>query len=103
MDGIMVELREKVTDMCLKFEKELNRGMDDLNAICPKLDEMKMLRGELHIDVEDEATGHEDKMITRLRDALKSESVQPDEVINALTASQFEKEKIRLQLQYMNG
>ena len=94
----MVELREKVTDMCSKFEKELNRGMDDLNAICPKLDEMKILRGEHQIDAEDDEAGHEDKMITRLRDALNSEAMQPDEVINALTASQFEKEKMRLQL-----
>jgi hypothetical protein len=34
---------------------------------------MKILRGDRHIDVEDETYGQEDKMITRLRDALNSE------------------------------
>ena len=96
MDGIMVDLRQRVSDMCHQFEMELNRGMDELNAVCPKLDEMKIIRGERHIDVEDETSGHEDKMITRLRNALKSEDLEPDAVLNALTASQFEKEKVRL-------
>ena len=64
---------------------------------------MKILRGERHIDVEDENLGHEDKMITRLRDTLKSETTTPDEVTNVLTSDKFEKEKLKLQLQYMNG
>ena len=64
---------------------------------------MKILRGERHIDVEDQNLGNEDKMITRLRDALKNDSTTPDEVINVLTTDKFEKEKFKLQLQYMNG
>lgn len=53
MDGIMGDLRFKVTEMCRQFEKEINRGNEELTAIEPKLDEMKILRGERHIDVED--------------------------------------------------
>ena len=103
MDGIMKDLRYKVDQMCRQFQTELKRGYDELHAEKPKLDEMKILRGERHIDVEDENLGHEDKMITRLRDTLKSETTTPDEVINVLTSDKFEKEKLKLQLQYMNG
>ena len=42
-------------------------------------------------------------MITRLRDALRSDTTTPDEVINVLTQDIFEKEKLKLQLQYMNA
>ena len=49
----MSDLREKVKEMCHQFEKELNRGMAELTASEPQLDEMKVLRGERHIDVED--------------------------------------------------
>ena len=70
MDGIMEDLDFKVAEMCRNFENELQKGHDQLTASVPKLDEMKILRGELHIDVEDDATGHEDNLITRLRDAL---------------------------------
>ena len=98
MDDIMGDLRFKVTEMCRQFEKEINRGNDELTAIEPKLDEMKILRGERHIDVEDQNLGNEDKMITRLRDALKNDSTTPDEVINVLTTDNFEKEKLKLQL-----
>ena len=98
MDGIMVELRDKVTEMCRQFEKELNRGMEELTAIEPKLDEMKVLRGERHIDVEDQNNGIEDNLITRLRDALNGDIATPDEVINVLTTDKFEKEKVKLQL-----
>ena len=59
---------------------------------------MKILRGERHIDVEDQNLGNEDKMITRLRDALKNDGTTPDEVINVLTTDNFEKEKLKLQL-----
>ena len=45
----------------------------------------------------------EDKMITRLRDCLRSDTTTPDEVINVLTQELFEKEKLKLQLQYMNA
>lgn len=103
MDGIMVDLDLKVMEMCRLFEKELTRGMAELTAIEPKLDEMKILRGERHISVEDENQGHEDIMITRLKDALISDTNTPDEVINVLTTDKFEKEKVKLQLQYMNG
>ena len=96
MDGIMGDLRFKVTEMCRQFEKEINRGNEELTAIEPKLDEMKILRGERHIDVEDQNLGNEDKMITRLRDALKNDSTTPDEVINVLTTDNFEKEKLKL-------
>ena len=89
--------------MCHQFEEELQRKDADLKAIEPKLDEMKILRGERHIDVEDQNLGHEDKLITSLRDTLKNDSTTPDEVINALTTDNFEKEKLKLQLQYMNG
>lgn len=53
MDGIMKDLRFKVSEMCRQFEKEINRGNQELTAIEPKLDELKILRGERHIDVED--------------------------------------------------
>ena len=85
MDSIMEDLRYKVTEMCRQFEKELNRGNEELTAEEPKLDEMKILRGERHIDVEDQSLGNEDKMITRLRDALNNDGTTPDEVINVLT------------------
>ena len=69
----------------------------------PKLDEIKMLRGEPHADLEDQGIG-EDKMITRLREALYNEDIStPDEVINILTTAVFEKEKMKLQMQYMQG
>lgn len=43
-------------------------------------------------------------MITRLREALHNEDITtPDEVINILTTAVFEKEKLKLQLQYMQG
>ena len=46
----------------------------------------------------------EDRMITRLREALHNEDIYtPDEVINILTTAVFEKEKLKLQLQYMQG
>ena len=77
--------------------------MEELYAIAPKLDEMKILRGEKHTAVEDEQLGIEDKMITRLRDALNNDVTTPDEVINVLTTDNFEKEKVKLTLQYMNG
>ena len=53
MDGIMGDLRFKVTEMCRQFEKGIERGNEELTATEPKLDEMKILRGERHIDVED--------------------------------------------------
>ena len=46
---------------------------------------MKILRGERHIDVEDNNQAGEVEMITRLRDALLSDTKTPDEVINILT------------------
>ena len=103
MDGLMGDLREKVAEMCRSFEQELNRGLEELTASVPKLDEMKILRGERHTDVEDHASGHEDKMITRLRDALNRDPPAPDEVMNVLRTDAYEKEKLKLQLQYMNG
>ena len=103
MDGLMGDLREKVAEMCRSFEQELNRGLEELTASVPKLDEMKMLRGERHTGVEDHALGHEDKMITRLRDALNRDEPAPDEVMNVLRTDAYEKEKLKLQLQYMNG
>ena len=42
-------------------------------------------------------------MVTRLRDALRGDVETPDEVINILTQDKFEKEKLKLQLQYMNA
>lgn len=42
-------------------------------------------------------------MITRLRDALNNDGTTPGEVRNILTTDIFEKEKLKLQLQYMNG
>ena len=36
----------------------------ELKSMMPKLDEIKMLRGEQHINVEDVKLGHEDKLIT---------------------------------------
>ena len=98
MDGIMADLDYKVAEMCRNFENELQRGHDELTAPVPKLDEMKILRGELHIDVEDDNMGVEDNLITRLRDALQSDQTTPDEVINVLTTDKFEKEKLKLQL-----
>ena len=53
MHTIMVDLREKVKEMCHQFERELDRGMAELTAAEPKLDEMKMLRGERHTNLED--------------------------------------------------
>ena len=53
MNGIMADLRTKVEEMCRSFEKELRRGMDELCAAVPKLDEIKILRGERHTDLED--------------------------------------------------
>ena len=70
----MIELRDKVSEMCRQFENELKRGKQELHAIAPKLDEMKILRGEKHTAVEDEQLGIEDKMITRLRDALHNDN-----------------------------
>jgi len=103
MDGIMDDLREKIEDMCRSFEKELKRGMDELSAAMPKLDEIKILRGERHTDLEDQQLG-EDKMITHLRDALHNEDmITPDEVINVLTNSVFEKEKAKLRTAFMEG
>lgn len=92
----MEDLREKVSEMCHSFEKELRRGLDELNAAMPKLDEIKLLRGEIHTDADDQVFG-EDKIITRLRDALYNEDIcTPDEVINILTTAVFEKEKMKL-------
>ena len=71
--------------MSHSFEKELNRGMERLTTLEPKLEEMKILRGERHIDVEDNNQAGEVEMITRLRDALLSDTKTPDEVINILT------------------
>ena len=43
-------------------------------------------------------------MITHLRDALNNEDVStPDEVINILTNSVFEKEKMKLRMEYCQG
>ena len=43
-------------------------------------------------------------MITRLREALYNEDIcTPDEVINILTTAMYEKEKLKLQMQYMQG
>ena len=42
-------------------------------------------------------------MITRLKDALNNEASTPDQVINILTTDKFEKEKLKLQLKYING
>lgn len=98
----MSDLKVRINDMCFSFEKELNREMNQLQAAMPKLDEIKMLRGEQHIDLEDHDLGHEDQIITRLREALHNEDIcTPDEVINILTTAVFEKEKMKLQLQYM--
>ena len=96
MDGIMLNLRERVTEMCRLFEKELTRGENELTCKVPKLDEIKILRGERHIDVEDQTHGHEDKMITRLRDCLNNDLSTPDEVVSVLTTDKFEKEKVKL-------
>lgn len=42
-------------------------------------------------------TGHEDVMITRLREALHNEDINtPDEVINILMNAVFDKEKRKL-------
>jgi len=74
--------------MAHSFEKELNRGMERLTTLEPKLEEMKKLRGERHNDLEDNnqaGEGGESEMITRLRDALLSDTKTPDEVINILT------------------
>ena len=41
-------------------------------------------------------------MITHLRDALNNEDITtPDEVINILTNATFEKDKMKLRLEYM--
>ena len=58
--------------------------MAELNAEFPKLAEMKLLRGEKHMQVDDQNSSIEDQLITRLRDALRSDATTPDEVINAL-------------------
>jgi len=50
----MADLRTKVEDMCRSFEKELQRGMEELSTAVPKLDEIKILRGERHTDLEDQ-------------------------------------------------
>lgn len=73
--------------------------MDELYSNIPKLDEIKILRGEQHETEEDEQQlGMEDKMIIALRDALHNEDTcTPDEVINILTTAIFEKEKMKLQ------
>ena len=57
MNGIMADLREKVSEMCRQFEKELRRGSEELCAAVPKLDEIKILRGERHTDAEDQSSG----------------------------------------------
>ena len=54
MDGIISDLRVKIDEMCRSFEKELRRGMDELCAAIPKLDEIKILRGERHTELEDQ-------------------------------------------------
>ena len=53
MDQIMEDLRVKVSDMCFSFEKELKRSEGELSSAMPRLDEIKMLRGEQHTDLED--------------------------------------------------
>jgi len=78
--------------------------MSELKSSMPRLDEIKMLRGERHTDIQDQEEGHEDKVITRLRDALNNdEMTTPDEVIHVLTTDVFEKEKVKLQLNYLHG
>ena len=57
MDGIISDLRVKIDEMCRSFEKELRRGMDELCAAIPKLDEIKILRGERHTELEDQQLG----------------------------------------------
>jgi len=32
MDDIMIELRDKVSEMCRQFENELRRGIEELNS-----------------------------------------------------------------------
>ena len=56
----MDELAEKVQNMCRSFDYELKRGMEKLFAAVPTLDEIKILRGYHHTELEDQQLGQED-------------------------------------------
>ena len=66
----MDNLRIKFDEMKKNAEEDLQRTKADMNCNKLKLDEIKMLRGETHINMEDVKQGHEDKLIVKLRQAL---------------------------------
>ena len=76
------------------WDEELSKNQQDIRSLAPKLEDMKMLRGDRHIDMEDIRLGQEDALIVRLKEALTNESMTPEDVCNVLVTDLYEKEKL---------
>ena len=93
---MLLDLKDKFNDMRKQAQEEQYKNEMELRSMVPKLDEVKMLRGEQHINVEDVKLGHEDKLIVQLRQALNRPTTTPDDICNILTTDIHEKERLQL-------
>ena len=103
LDQLLDELKTKFDEMKKTAQDDLMKNEAELKSMIPKLNEMKILRGEQHTNVEDLKLGHEDKLIIKMRQALNQPNTTPDDLINILTADMHERDRLNFQLQYMQA
>ena len=98
---IMRDLQEKFANLNKTWDQELQNNRNEIRSLNPKLEDMKMLRGDRFINMEDIKLGQEDGLITKLKEALTNENITPEDLTNLLFADIQEKKKLTQQLQHM--
>ena len=91
---VMNSYKEKFVKLNKVWGEELRKNQQDIRSLEPKLDDMKILRGDRHINMEDIKCGQEDALIVRLKESLTNEGMAPDDVCNVLETDLYEKEKL---------
>ena len=82
----MRDLQEKFQNLNKTWDQELKNNREEIRSLNPRLEDMKMLRGDRFINMEDIKLGQEDGLITKLKEALTNENITPEDLTNLLFA-----------------